>query len=378
MNPPPARPYNGLVHSIGWRGAMPFLLACICVVFVLPARAGAMLLNAGPAPVVVADMRSGSITIRSWDRPQIQVESDGQVSWQQIPPAEVERRIPAQIPLAAQTLPTPRGPISLPPERFVAPPLPHGPHSGVVIHGYGKTTIMIPRNTAMVIARIGHGFVAINGYQNGFFVAMVQTGRVRLTRVSGTGAVQVLSGPIVAVNSNFTRLRARTARGNLIFEGCNAMQIEASSVLGSIAYDNGSFQPGLAHFQSEHGSVALGIASGGVQIGAHSASGHIYSDLGNGESVQRSPNDARAIVNGGGPVVTATSGTGAVILYHGSIRAHPRLQQHLRMFRAALLHRPPARRPPLIRRQQPMRRPPASHRRRSPSWPAVGVSHPAA
>ncbi len=352
MNPPFERRYNGRVNAIGWRGAMPFLLACLCVA-PAPASAEPALLNAGPAPVVVAMMRSGSITIRTWDRPQVQIDTDGQVHSQQIPPAEVQRRFPAQIPLPAQTLQTPRGPVSLPPERFVAPPLPPGLHSGIVVRGYGKTTITIPRDTAMVIARVGRGFVAIRGYQQGFFVALVHTGRVQLNGVSGTGAVQVLSGPIVAVNSSFTRLRARTARGNLIFEGCNAMQIEASSVFGSIAYDNGRFQPGLAHFQSEHGNVALGIASGGVQIGAHSASGHIYSDLGAGEHVQRSPNDARAVVNGGGPVVTATSGTGAVILYHGSIREHPQLQRRLPMFRAAALHRPPVWRPLTFRRGKP-------------------------
>jgi len=361
MNPPLERRYNRRVNSIEWRGAMLFLLACLCVVFPAHARAESTLLDPGPAPVVVAMMRSGSITIRTWDRPQVQIDSDGQVQSQQIPPEEVQRRFPAQIPLVAQTLRTPRGPISLPPERFVAPPLPPGPHSGIVVRGYGKTTITIPRDTAMVIARVGRGFVAIRGYRRGFFVALVHTGRVQLNGVSGTGAVQVLSGPIVAVNSSFTRLRARTVRGNLIFEGCNAMQIEASSVLGSIAYDNGRFQPGLAHFQSEHGNVALGIASGGVQIGAHSAAGHIYSDLGSGENVQSSANDARAILNGGGPVVTATSGTGAVILYHGSIREHPQLQRRLPMFRATILRRPPARRPATFRR------PPAFRRGKPPS-----------
>ncbi len=352
MNPPRARRYNGRVNSIEWRGAMPFLLACLCVVSPVRARADSTLLNPGPAPVVVAMMQSGSITIRTWDRPQVQIDTDGQVQSRQIPPAEVQRRFPAQIPLVSQTLQTPRGPISLPPERFVAPPLPPGPHAGIVVRGSGKTTITIPRDTAMVIARVGRGFVAIRGYRRGFFVAIVHTGRVQLNGVSGTGAVQVLSGPIVAVNSSFTRLRARTARGNLIFEGCNAMQIEASSVLGSIAYDNGRFQPGLAHFQSERGNVALGVASGGVQIGAHSAAGHIYSDLGAGENVQSSANDMRAILNGGGPVVTATSGTGAVIVYHGSIREHPQLQQRLPMFRAAL-RRPERRRPPAFRRGKP-------------------------
>ena len=324
------------MRSIGRRGAIAFLLALLVVVHPTPASAQTTLLDAGPAPVLVVDLRFGMVAIHVWDRPQIQIQADGALRWQQVPPAMVARRFPAQIPLPAQTLQTPRGDIVLPPERFVAPPLPTGPHAGVVIRGSGPTTVMIPRDTAMVIARVGRGSVSINGYRNGFFVAIVRAGRVHLRNVAGTGAVQVLSGAIVAIDSHFARLRARTARGNLIFEGCSAMQIEVSSILGSIAYDNGSFAPGLAHFQSERGNIALGIASGGVQIGAHSASGHVYSDLGARENVQSSANDTRAIINGGGPVVTATSGTGTVILYRGSIREHPQLRQRLPMFRAAL------------------------------------------
>ena len=74
----------------------------------------------------------------------------------------------------------------------------------------------------------------------------------------------------------------------MTFRGCTSHQIEASSKYGSIVYDNGKFQPGLARFESDHGNVALGVR-GGAQIGAHSGSGHIVSTFHNGAPANGNP-----------------------------------------------------------------------------------------
>jgi DUF4097 and DUF4098 domain-containing protein YvlB len=238
------------------------------------------------------------------------------------------------IPMFSQTIQTLQGPVTLPFESFVVPPLSNGDHDGVIIKGYGNTTVMIPNTSSMVIAQVTVGDIAIEGYHDGVFFAQVHNGDVHLNDVSGTGGVQVASGQIVANDSNFSRLRARTARGDLLFQNCHSKQIEATSVLGSIAYDNGSFEPGLARFESERGNVAIGVASGGVQVGAHSSSGQIYSDFPHATNVQRQANDQQATVNGGGPVITASSARGSVLLYDGAMRDHPQMQQ-----RAPVLHR---------------------------------------
>ncbi len=118
----------------------------------------------------------------------------------------------------------------------------------------------------------------------------------------------------------------------MFFEHCAAAQIQASSLTGSIIYDNGTFTPGLAHFESQRGSVALGVANGNAQITAHSDSGRVF-------------NEAQGFVRGG-PVVTATSGSGAVLYYRGSLRQHPQLMQRLPA-NARPFRRPPGgRRPP--------------------------------
>ncbi|HVA27071.1 MAG TPA: hypothetical protein VNF68_02760 [Candidatus Baltobacteraceae bacterium] len=316
------------------------------------ASAGTTTVASGSAPVIIAQMRAGTLTVRTWNRPQVQIATDGSVTARNIAPQQVARRIPKQIPLGTPQLLTPRGPIGLPPEPFVVPRLAPGPHAGVVLRGSGNTVVTIPATSALLIAHLMRGSMTISGYRGGVFLAVVRVGNVRLLNVAGTGAVQVLSGRIIALHSDFTRLQARTARGNLLFRNCTATQIEATSVLGSIAYDNGTFRPGLARFQSERGNVALGLASGGLQIGAHSNSGQIYSALPSSATVRRSANTAQATVGGGGPVVTANSGTGSVFLYQGALRSHPQLRQRLQKLRAQQ-QRSIIRRPPPVRRAPP-------------------------
>ena len=186
---------------------------------------------------------------------------------------------------------------------------------------------MIPRGTALVTAHVGSGQLNLNGY-HGVFIAHVRDGGISLNHVDGSGYVEALRGPVNASNSSFNRLRVRTATGNMTFRGCTSHQIEASSKYGSIVYDNGKFQPGLARFESDHGNVALGVR-GGAQIGAHSGSGHIVSTFHNGAPANGNPNTAQETVRGGGPVVTAVSKSGSVYLYNGSVRSHPRVQSEL-------------------------------------------------
>jgi hypothetical protein len=194
------------------------------------------------------------------------------------------------------------------------PQLQGSSHDAIVANGSGDTTITVPRGTALVTARVGTGQLKLNDYR-GAFITQVRSGGIALDRVSGSGYAEALSGPVNATNSTFDRLRVRTATGNMMFRGCTSHQIEATSKYGSIVYDNGKFQPGLARFESEHGNVALGVR-GGAQIGAHSGTGHVVSTFHNN--------------NASRPVVTAVSKHGSVFLYNGSAGAHPRMREEMR------------------------------------------------
>ncbi len=276
-------------------------------------------------------MRSGNLTIRTWDRPAIQISSDYPVAARRFGPAAVDRALPGgNIPIFATSVQTPGGPVALPSEEFSATSLTAGSHDGVAIFGGDRgatVTLTVPSSSALVWALVGRGSVQVQGYRGGTFVARVHTGALVLRNVSGDAYVEVARGKIAIDGSAFNRVRARTAIGNIVFHNCNARQIEVSSVTGSIAYDDGTFVPGLARFETQSGNVALGIAGGGAQVGAHSSSGRIYSDFARGAQVRGGGTDAQAIVGGGGPVVTASSQSGGVYLYDGAFASRPALQR---------------------------------------------------
>jgi hypothetical protein len=293
--------------------------------FAAPARADEQF-DVGPSPVLNLHVSRGQVTIQTWDRPQVLISSSQPAEAYHLYSPEVEPGIPKQIQIASDQIKTAGGDtVTLPAESFVVPDLPGNDHDAVVARGSGKMTITIPRGTAMVIAQQRAGHLTINNY-HGVFVAHARGAGVSLNGVSGTGFVESLRGRVVATNSTFDRLRVRTATGDMFFQGCTSQQIEATSAYGSIVYDNGDFQPGLARFESEHGNVALGVR-GNAQIGAHSGAGHVVSSFEDDAQVRGDPTTKQATVGGGGPVVTASSKNGSVYLYSGSMNDHPHVRQ---------------------------------------------------
>jgi hypothetical protein len=311
-----------------WRGAAALILACSCWIGLGAFARAAEQIGVGPNPWLDVQLQSGTLTVKTWDNPQVQVTTDGRVDVRHVDAAAADPRIPRQYVAWSQNVSTDRGDVKLPEESFVLPQLPGSSHDEVVARGQGNTTVMIPRGTALVTAHVGTGQLNLNDY-HGTFITHVDNGGISLNHVDGSGYVESLRGQVNASYSSFDRLRVRTATGNMLFRGCTSHQIEATSNYGSIVYDNGKFQPGLARFESEHGNVALGVR-GGAQIGAHSGSGHIVSSFhNNAATAHGDPRTTQETVRGGGPVVTAVSKNGSVYLYNGSVRNHPRVQSAL-------------------------------------------------
>ncbi len=319
--------YNGLVRERLGRGAIITLLALLsCLAFTAPACADEQY-DVGPSPILNVNVDRGQVTIQTWDRPQVQISSAYPVDVQQQLYPRDDSRIPKQMQMTSHQIQTRHGLVSLPAESFVLPDLAGTEHDAIIARGNGNMTITIPRGTAMVMAHLRAGHLSLNDY-HGVFITHVRGAGISLNHVSGTGFVESLRGRITATNSSFDRLRMRTATGNMLFQGCTAHQIEATSGYGSIVYDNGHFQPGLARFESEHGNVALGVR-GGAQIGAHSGSGHVISSFHDEAHVSGNPTTKQATVEGGGPVVTASSKNGSVYLYSGSMNEHPHVREEL-------------------------------------------------
>ena len=319
--------YNGDVHGSWKRGVLVALLASLCWLgFAVQVRADEQY-DVGPSPILNVHVPRGQVTIETWDRPEILISSERPTDVRHLGPSEVDPGIPKQIEFASDQIQSEHGPVSLPAESFVIPELSGTDHDEILARGSGRMTIMIPRGTAMVMAQQRAGHLTIENY-HGVFVAHARAAGISLNNVGGTGFVESLRGRVIATNSSFERLRARTATGDMVFKDCTSHQIQATSAYGSIVYDNGSFQPGLARFESEHGNVALGVR-GNAQIGAYSGSGHVESSFDDDTQVRGDPMTKQATVGNGGPVVTATSKNGSVYLYSGSMNDHPHVRQQL-------------------------------------------------
>ena len=317
----------------------------------------------GPSPIVNVQLTGGSVTVRTWNRPQVRITTDGRVDWNYFTPLQTQPRIPAQIDSFAQTMQTLRGSITLPAESFILPQLP-GIHDAFVARGFGNTTIVLPQTTALVVARIaGQGSIKVSDY-HGTLVADTRMGVINVERFAGTAYMQVLGGRIFVADSTFDRVRARLGVGPVVFEDCSAKEIDETSIVGAVVYDNGSFAEGPAHFASEYGNVAVGVGSRDVQLSGHSGgNGSVFSDFGAGAAVNRpnAPGDAIVTIGSGGPVVTASSAHGSVYMYRGMLSSHPQfLAQWPRagvLLQARGAPLPPARfaPPPRFARRPPVR-----------------------
>ncbi|MBV8284436.1 MAG: hypothetical protein JO175_07280, partial [Candidatus Eremiobacteraeota bacterium] len=69
-----------------WRGAPAMLFALACwSALAAQARADEQL-AVGPNPVIDAQLGTGTVTVQTWDRPDVQVGGDGFVTVSHLPP----------------------------------------------------------------------------------------------------------------------------------------------------------------------------------------------------------------------------------------------------------------------------------------------------
>jgi len=292
------------------------------------ARAETTTFDALDAPIVRINVRESDVTIRTWDRAAVSVEGS---------PSLVVERKTVHVPSEHISLFIPGagsgpgdGRAGLPPESFVVASIPSGLREQIVI----KTppawqsgpvpaeplTVTVPADAVFVSARTGGGNLEVHDYRGGTFVGFAGRGRLSLDGAGGTAFVQTSQGPLRISDSSFERLRARSLSGNMTFERCRVRQIEATSVDGSLVFDGGYFETGLARFETTRGDVAVGTL-GAAQMAAHAAgAGKVFTNFERGARVDGRDGGATAVVAGGGPVVTANTQGGNVFLYDGSLR----------------------------------------------------------
>lgn len=336
MTPARRRAYDGDVDVFRYR-ALRWITAglgvlVLCVAAVLgPVRAGSNAFDVGDQVVVnlIVRGRGNEITIRTWDRGSVLVEyADDN------PPVvghhvasfgtrAVVQQIPPQLYALHDREAMAGGVGALAPEEFPYAGFHGGSHDVVRIDApeNSRLIVTVPASTGILALRAGGSQTAVEGYRGANLFVMQNQGRVQLMNAATTAFVQVNNGVVYAADSTFERLRVRGVTAHDVFERCRSKQIEATSVFGSIVYDGGSFDPGLARFESQTGSIALGVTSA-AQLNGRSGEGHVYTmfDRRAGANVeQHGDGEAVATLGGGGPLVSAISARGNVYFYDGSL-----------------------------------------------------------
>jgi hypothetical protein len=330
MNTTTGRVYACAVSPWSWgrrASGCAGLLALVLLAAVRPAWAAPTTIDVSSQPVVLIQ-HTQPIAITTWDRDQIVVDAGNQAPVVQRRPSRnrgTTATAPYSVPIPAASVLEPDGTIiDLGAEEFPVQ-IPAGTHETVRIQvPPSAANVTIPANTS-VLSINGNSATHIQNY-HGQLIAQQRAGPLMLTNVSGDAFVQNLRGQILIADSNFDRLRTRTALNNMIFQRCNVKQIEATSNRGSIVYNNGTFQPGLARFETVTGHVALGV-NGGANIAVKGQPGRIYQNFNRPTQFYDRNGEANALVGGGGPLVNVFTQQGRVFLYNGSLmnqRALPR------------------------------------------------------
>jgi hypothetical protein len=333
---PPGR-YDGVVdelrtRALRWIAAgLGALLAC-CAVAAAPAAAGTTSLDVGDGAVVNVIVRGkgNEVAVHVWDRPAVQVDFGDEtaplVERHSVPFGTprfpLSRQIPAMLYMQRDRDGQTAG--ALPPEEFPYAGFRPGPHDTVMVDAPegSHLVVTVPASTGLLALRVGGGQTTIEGYRGANLFVIQGQGHVMLTGATTTAFVQMNYGTFFAADGTFDRIRVRGIAAHDVFENCRSKQIEASSVQGSIVYDRGSFDPGLARFETLTGNIALGV-TGSAQLTGRSQDGHVYTlfDRRTASTVeQRGDGEATATVGSGGPLVNAISSRGNVFLYDGSLQ----------------------------------------------------------
>ena len=332
------RRYDGAVdefraRALRWIAAgLGALLSCLAAP-AAPAVAGTTSYDVADQAVVNVIVRGkgNDVTVHVWDRPTVQFdfadETAPVLDRHSVPFGAGRFPLSRQIPALEYLTRDREGAVNmgvLSPEEFPYASFRAGSHDVVMVDAPESSHLIItvPASTGLLSLRIGGGRTAIEGYRGANLFVVQGQGHVQLTGATTTAFVQMSYGTFYAADSSFDRIRVRGIGAHDVFEHCRSKQIETSSVNGSIIYDGGSFDPGLARFESQNGNIALGV-NGAANVNGRSQDGHVYTnfDRRNGSTVdQRGDGEATATVGGGGPLVNAISGRGNVFLYEGTLQ----------------------------------------------------------
>jgi hypothetical protein len=313
-----------------------------------PAAAETASFDVGDQVVValVARGRGNDVTIRTWDRPTVQIDSlDGPPTVERRVVAFGSERVPLNAPIPPLTYTLRDGPDgalrgTLPPEEFPYAGFRPGPHDviRVTADAGSHLVITVPASTGLLRTAILGGTTTIEGYRGANMYLLQGSGRVNVTGASTTAFVQLNSGRVELADSSFDRIRLRANGAHVVFERCRSAQIEVTTVSGAVVYDGGTFDAGLARFESQSGDIALGSSSP-AQLAGRSQEGRVLTMFDERTPVAQSVDGTSTASIGGGsnsPLVNAFTDRGNVYLYDGELANHHDLPAEWRPVRTVI------------------------------------------
>jgi len=268
----------------------------------LPARASAdQVIQTPQAPVIVIHSTGGLVTVTRGDGGAVRVIGAGN------PTATT-----FQMTSDNQGVMLPRG-MGLPPRRFTLPGV-HEGTLGVRVENTdgGDITVYVPPRVAAVLVKMDGGDAALSQFR-GPYVVVSNGGSVDLNSLSGFGHVRTTTGRVTMdrVGGN---LHVETTFGSILGTGMATDRAEIKTQGGDIDWNFSRVASGPYRFTSGAGNVRVALdGRAAANIDVQSTRGSVVNRFDRQANVKfRSRHAVSMSLGGGGPQITAASGSGIV------------------------------------------------------------------
>lgn len=285
------------------RLARPTLVAALLLLTALAARLPARADQDVPtpqAPVVVIHSTSGLVTVTRGDDGAVRIVGGTN-------PTATTFRIDA----GGQGMMIPRG-MGLPPRRFTLPGVRQGTTGVRIDNPGGDMTVYVPQHVAAVLVKLDDGDAALSQFR-GPYVVVTNGGSVDLRQLGGYGHVRTSSGR-VTMTRVAGNVHVETTSGSVMGTAMLAERAEVKTQGGDIDWSFEGLSSGPYRFTSGTGNVRVALdGSQAANIDAQSTNGSVINRFARTAKVRfRSKHAMSMSLAGGGPEITAASGSGIV------------------------------------------------------------------
>jgi hypothetical protein len=246
------------------------------------------------------DNPGGSISVTTWDRPEIRIQADH--SRRSV--IEIRRRRSGTISLEAESA---RGGFASIVDYDLTVPA----SLNLSFEGW-STDVTIEGSTAEVDVETFEGDITIVG-GSGSVTAETTSGEIHIDRANGIIDASSVAEDIRVSNSS-GEIYVETVGGSVILEGISATVVEAGSVGGRVSFEGTVVDGGDYFFGSHGGTVTITIPdASNASVSLASIHGNISSDFPGSPNMERGARNTFTIGSGGANIEAETFG-GRIVL----------------------------------------------------------------